>query len=134
MKEAGAQITRGELPRVLADRSQMAQLLQNFISNALKFRTSEAPRIEVSAERMPEEWTISVCDNGIGIDPKYAEQIFLVFKRLHTHAEYPLGTGIGLAICAKIVARHGGRIWVESQVGQGATFRFTLPVAGHAPD
>ena len=124
--ETGARITRDELPTALADRTQIAQLFQNLISNALKFVGDDPPTVHASAERTGGEWTVSVRDNGIGVDPKYGEQIFIIFKRLHTRSEYP-GTGIGLAICAKIVERHGGRIWVESTPGAGATFRFTIP-------
>lgn len=124
-EESGAQVTHGDLPTVVADPSQLGQLLQNLVSNAIKFRAKEPPRIHVSAERTDGAWTFSVRDNGIGIDPKFNERIFDVFQRLHG-AKFP-GTGIGLSICKRIVERHGGRMWVDSQPGQGATFRFTLP-------
>jgi PAS domain S-box-containing protein len=124
--EAGAVVTHDRLPTLTADATQLGQLFQNLIGNALKFRNIAPPRIHVSARGDGEWWTFDVADNGIGIDPQYAEQIFAIFQRLHTRDEYP-GTGIGLAICKKIVERHGGRIWVESQPGQGSTFRFTLP-------
>ena len=126
IEEAGAVVTHGPLPDVMADERQFLHLLQNLVSNALKFRGPEPPRIHLSAERRGSEWLFSVRDNGIGIDPQYKERIFVLFQRLHTTAEYP-GTGIGLALCKKIVERHGGRIWMESQLGQGATFYFTLP-------
>ena len=124
--ETGAVVTHGPLPTVMADERQFLHLLQNLLSNAIKFRGSEPPRIHLSAERRGAEWLFSLHDNGIGIDPQYSERIFVLFQRLHTTAEYP-GTGIGLALCKKIVERHGGRIWMESQLGQGATFYFTLP-------
>ncbi|MCC6861725.1 MAG: PAS domain S-box protein [Bryobacterales bacterium] len=123
--ESGAEIEREPLPVVPVDRVQIGQLLQNLIGNAIKYRGKEPPRIRIGARRNGAEWVFSVADNGIGIDPAYWERIFGVFKRLHGK-EYP-GTGIGLAICKKIVESHGGRIWVESQPGRGATFRFTLP-------
>ena len=133
IEETGAVVTRGDLPAVLADPSQVRQVFQNLVSNALKYRGEEAPRVHVSAtwEAAPhgdggDWWRIAVRDNGIGIAPEYAERIFVVFQRLHTQAEYS-GTGVGLAICKKIVERHGGRIWVESAPGHGATFSFTLP-------
>lgn len=126
IEESRAQIFHHDLPAVVADRSQLIQLFQNLIGNGIKFRGCEPPRIEVSATRHGEEWIFSVADNGIGIASEDSETIFVIFKRLHTGAEYP-GSGIGLAICKKIVERHGGRIWVESQPGQGATFKFTLP-------
>ena len=126
IEETGAVVTHGPLPAVMADERQFLHLLQNLLSNAIKFRGPEAPRIHVSAERRGAEWLFSVRDNGIGIDPQYSERIFVLFQRLHTNAEYP-GTGIGLALCKKIVERHGGRIWMESQLGQGATFYFTVP-------
>jgi signal transduction histidine kinase len=126
MKEADALVTHDSLPSVKADERQMTQLFQNLISNAIKFRGQQPPRIHVSATRRDDEWLFSVQDNGIGIDPQYADRIFVIFQRLHNRDEYS-GTGIGLAICKKIVERHGGRIWVESEPGKGSTFFFTLP-------
>jgi PAS domain S-box-containing protein len=125
MEDAGATVTHGPLPTVRGDAVQLGQLLQNLVGNAVKFRGDAPPRVHVSAERGPGEWVFSVADNGIGIDPEYAERIFVIFQRLHTRAEYP-GTGIGLAICKKIVERHGGRIWPEPAPGGGTVFRFTL--------
>ena len=122
--ETGAIITHDELPVALGDQVQLVQVLQNLISNALKYRSQEKPHVHISAERSDAEWIISVRDNGIGIAPEYHDRIFGVFKRLHGR-DYP-GTGIGLAICKAVVEKHGGRIWVESEAGQGATFRFTL--------
>ena len=126
-QESGAQIVHAHLPAVLADHSLLVQVFQNLIGNAIKFRGREAPVVRVSAERQGREWTFSVADNGIGIAPEQSEAVFAIFKRLHTHEEYP-GSGIGLAICKKIVEGHGGRIWVESQAGKGCTFKFTMPM------
>jgi hypothetical protein len=132
IEESGAQVVAGDLPSVVMDPLQLQQLLQNLIGNAIKFRLPQTPpRVTVSAERGPGEWLIAVRDNGIGIDPRFAQRIFLIFQRLHTHDEYP-GTGIGLAVCKKIVERHGGRIWVESKPGAGASFLFTIPDKGGA--
>jgi PAS domain S-box-containing protein len=125
--EAGAQITHDPLPTLEADPIKMSQLLQNLVANAVKFRGKAAPRVHVEARRTGGEWEIAVSDNGIGIEPRHFEKLFTVFHRLHTRAEYP-GTGLGLAVCKKIVERHGGRIWIESTPGEGTTFRFTLPL------
>ena len=125
IEESGAEVTRGPLPEVEADPPLIVQLLQNLVQNALKFRGPEPPRVHVSARRGgPSEWVFSVRDNGRGIDPAEAESVFAIFKRLHP--EVP-GSGIGLALCRRIVERHGGRIWVESEPGRGANFLFTLP-------
>ncbi len=125
IRDSGAVITLTDLPTVSVDQSQMTQLFQNLITNSIKYRSAEPPRIHIGAERQDDNWLISVSDNGCGFQQEYAEQIFVVFKRLHGR-EFP-GTGIGLAICKRIVERHGGRIWAKSSPGQGATFYFTLP-------
>jgi signal transduction histidine kinase len=137
MQESGAVLTSSDLPSVWADRTQMAQLFQNLIGNAIKFRGEKPPVISVQAEKVAEKesehWLFRVTDNGIGIAPEYADNIFVVFQRLHARTEYP-GNGIGLAICKKIVERCGGKIWVESQVDGGATFKFTLPIQVSTPE
>ncbi len=130
--ESGAEVVWDELPVVIADGVQLAQLFQNLIGNAVKFRGTEAPRIRVEALRQDGMWLFSVRDNGLGIEERHAERIFTIFQRLHSREEYP-GSGIGLAICRKIVDRHGGRIWVESRPGEGSTFYFTWPAAVDAP-
>ncbi len=129
IEESGAEVTHDPLPQVMADNVQLGQVLQNLLGNAIKFRSQEPPRIHVSARQEGQQWVFSVRDNGIGINPRYAERIFGIFERLHPRTEYP-GTGIGLAICKKIVERHGGQIWVESEPGKGAAFFFTLPIKG----
>jgi PAS domain S-box-containing protein len=126
IRETNAAVTRDHLPCVRMHAVHLDQLFQNLIGNAIKYRSAEPPRIHVAAERRDNEWVFSVTDNGIGIDPNYREYIFGIFKRLHTAAEYT-GTGIGLAICQRIVERSGGRIWVESEFGKGSTFYFTIP-------
>jgi light-regulated signal transduction histidine kinase (bacteriophytochrome) len=123
--QSQAVVTYDSLPTVMADETQLIQLFQNLISNAIKFRREEPPHIHISAVQGETEWVFSVCDNGIGMEPEYFDRIFVIFQRLHSRAEYP-GTGIGLAVCKKIVERHGGRIWVESTLGVGTTFHFTL--------
>jgi PAS domain S-box-containing protein len=126
MEDADAIVTHDPLPTVTVDAVQLGQIFQNVIGNAVKFRGAEAPRVHVGAARAEGEWVVSVSDNGIGIGPEYRDRIFIIFQRLHSRAEYP-GTGIGLAICKKIVERHGGRIWLESEPGAGTTFFFTIP-------
>ncbi len=123
--ETHALISLGQLPVVTANPLHLAQVFQNLIGNALKYRSEQPPRIKVTGLEQDQQWVFTVEDNGIGIQPEYQAQIFGIFKRLHGH-EYP-GTGIGLAICKKIVERHGGSIWVESEVGKGSRFSFTLP-------
>lgn len=127
IQEQAAEVACDPLPQVQGDDTQLLQLFQNLVGNAIKFHGEQKPRIRIQAERYNGAWQFSVRDNGIGIDPQYAERIFLIFQRLHNRDEYP-GTGIGLAICKRIVERHGGRIWVDSQPGEGSTFYFTLPV------
>ncbi|MBM4295895.1 MAG: PAS domain S-box protein, partial [Deltaproteobacteria bacterium] len=123
---SGAVVTADPLPRVKGDAGQLALLLQNLLGNALKFRREEKPRVYLSCQQADGEWVLALQDNGIGIEPEYLDRIFGVFQRLHTRAKYP-GTGIGLAICKKIVERHRGRIWVESEPNAGSTFYFTIP-------
>jgi PAS domain S-box-containing protein len=129
IEEKGATVTHEPLPTVMADDVQLVQLFQNLVGNAIKFQGEEVPRVHVSSSQSNGEWVFLVRDNGIGIDPEFKERIFVIFQRLHRKEKYP-GTGIGLAVCKKIVERHGGRIWVESELGKGATFYFTLPKEG----
>lgn len=126
IRESGAVVNSDRLPVVMANNSLLIQLFQNLIANAIKFRGSEPPLIRIVAEKNSDQWVFSVADNGIGMAPEFQDDIFTIFKRLHTRGEYP-GNGIGLAICRKIVEQQGGRIWAVSQPGQGSTFRFTLP-------
>jgi light-regulated signal transduction histidine kinase (bacteriophytochrome) len=128
IESASATVTRDPMPTLPVDATQMMQLFQNLIGNALKFHGESPLQIHVGARRQAGRWVFSVRDNGIGIEPQYFEKLFQVFQRLHTRNDYP-GTGIGLAICKKIVERHGGSIWVESQPGKGATFYFSIPEA-----
>jgi len=128
VEESGTVIYQNPLPVVLGDEVQLLQVFQNLIANAIKFRGADPPQIQVTAERRGHEWVFAIKDNGIGIAPEHQERIFSIFQRLHHRSDYP-GTGIGLAICKKIVERHGGRIWVESQPGKGSTFYFSLPEA-----
>lgn len=124
--ETSAEVQYDRLPAVVADWRLLVQLFQNLIGNAIKFHGKEPPRIRISAEKQTREWTFAVVDNGIGIPAEHLQGIFGIFKRLHTHEEYP-GSGIGLSICKKIIEQHGGKMWVESAAGQGATFKFVLP-------
>jgi len=126
IEETESVVTHDELPTVMADKTQLVQLFQNLISNAIKFRSDKQPRVHVSAKHKENEWIFSIKDNGIGIDPRYEDRIFEVFQRLHGRGQYS-GTGIGLAICKKIVERHGGLIRLQSEEGEGATFYFSLP-------
>ncbi|MFB3765616.1 MAG: ATP-binding protein [Methanotrichaceae archaeon] len=125
--ESGATVTHDPLPTLMVDGTQMVQLMQNLIGNGIKFHGQEVPIVNVSAQRKGNDWVFSVKDNGIGIDPQFKDRIFVIFQRLHSRSEYP-GTGIGLAISKKIVERHGGRIWFESEPGKGSTFFFTIPL------
>lgn len=126
IEDCCAQVTHDPLPMTKADPTQLVQLFQNLLGNAIKFHGGKDPRIHISAQPKDNEWLLSVGDNGIGIDPQYSDRIFGIFQRLHGRGEYS-GTGIGLAICRKIVEGHGGRIWVQSEPEKGATFFFTLP-------
>jgi hypothetical protein len=128
MESAGASVLAGELPTIRGDRAQLTSLFQNLIANAVKFHGTEPPVVHIAASRQNGEWELSCLDNGIGIDPEYAERIFLIFQRLHSRDTYE-GTGIGLALCRKIVEYHGGRIWLDNDYSGGACFRFTLPIA-----
>jgi chemotaxis family two-component system sensor kinase Cph1 len=128
--ETQAEISYDSMPTIVADSTQLMQLFQNLLGNAIKFKKKdEVPRIHVGVQRQEDAWLFSVQDNGIGIDPQFADRIFVIFQRLHTRDEYP-GSGMGLAICKKIVECHRGQIWVESELGKGATFFFTIPVGG----
>ncbi len=126
IRESHAEVKFDHLPVVLANHSLLVQLFQNLVGNAIKFRGIDTPLIQITAEQEAGQWIFTVADNGIGMAPEYLEDVFIIFKRLHTREEYP-GNGIGLSICRKIVEQHGGRISVTSQEGQGSTFRFTLP-------
>ena len=126
IEENNAIITHDSLPIITADYSQMIQLLQNLIGNSIKYRSDKNPEIHISAQEKDTHWIFSVEDNGIGIDSKYSDQVFQIFKRLHTNEEYK-GTGIGLAITKRIIERHNGRIWVESELSKGSKFYFTIP-------
>jgi light-regulated signal transduction histidine kinase (bacteriophytochrome) len=128
IEESGATITHDRLPVIRGDETQIGQIFQNLLGNALKFRSSAAPAVHVVADDAGDSWHFAIRDNGIGIEPRHVSRLFVMFQRLHTRAEYP-GTGIGLALCRRLVERHGGRIWVESAFGEGATFHFTLPKA-----
>lgn len=129
VQESGARLKVQELPTVVADEVQLGQVFQNLIVNAIKYRNQDqAPEIEVVARKSGDEWVFSVSDNGIGIEAQHFERVFQLFQRLHTREEYS-GTGIGLALCKKIVERHGGHIWVESTPGQGSTFYFTIALS-----
>jgi light-regulated signal transduction histidine kinase (bacteriophytochrome) len=132
IRESNAVVECGELPTLTADAGQLEQVFQNLVGNALKFHGNERPQIRVSARQAGGEWIFTVADNGIGIPQEFHDKIFGVFQRLHSAVKYP-GTGIGLAICKKIVERHGGRIRVDSEPGRGSSFRFTIPARGKEP-
>jgi light-regulated signal transduction histidine kinase (bacteriophytochrome) len=129
IQESAVKISHDPLPTVIGDDVQLIQLFQNLIGNAIKFRSGDAPVVHVGCERRDTDWIFSVRDNSISIDPQHADRIFVICQRLHHREEYP-GTGIGLAVCKRIVERHGGKIWAESEPAQGSTFYFTLPIYG----
>jgi len=131
IQESGVRITHDPLPRLSADAGQLVELFQNLINNAIKFRGDDTPAVHIGVQRQQDQWCFAVHDNGIGIEPQYYQRIFLIFQRLHTRTQYP-GTGIGLAICKKIVERHGGTMWIDSSPGDGSTFFFTIPDKGRA--
>ena len=128
IEAAHAEVTVGELPAVLADRANLCRVFQNLIGNAVKFTGDRTPQVSIAAERDGEHWRFSVRDNGIGMNPEHARRIFEPFQRLHGEEDYP-GTGIGLAVCERIIDQHGGRIWVSAIPGEGSVFHFTLPAA-----
>jgi chemotaxis family two-component system sensor kinase Cph1 len=128
IQQSGAEVTSDALPTVTANEMMLTQVFQNLIANSIKYRGTATPKIHISAMRIPEGWLFSVTDNGIGIEPAFRDRVFGMFRRLHG-SEVP-GTGIGLALCKKVVERHGGRIWVESEAGEGAVFKFALPTGG----
>lgn len=132
IEESGAVVTHDPLPTVRGDEAQLTQLLQNLVSNAIKFREDKTPTVHIGAESRQDDWVFSVKDNGIGIDPQFANRVFIIFQRLHSGGRYS-GTGIGLAICKKIVQRHGGEIWLDSQPGAGSTFFFSIPYQRTGP-
>jgi len=127
IREQQAKVTHDPLPGLLCDPTKLGQVFQNLISNGMKFRSQEPPHIHIGVRKVEDEkaWLFSISDNGIGIEQEYFDRIFVLFQRLHTRAKYP-GTGIGLAICKRIVEQHGGKIWVESAKGKGCTFYFTI--------
>jgi signal transduction histidine kinase len=133
IRDSGAAVTHDEMPKIVADGRQMVELFQNLVGNAIKFRGEKRPEVHVGVQRDGGAWILSVRDNGIGIAPEHWKRIFVMYQRLHRRDEYP-GTGIGLAICDKIVRRHGGRIWVDSEPGKGSTFYFTLPLGATAQE
>jgi light-regulated signal transduction histidine kinase (bacteriophytochrome) len=128
LKESGATVLADKLPSVRGERSLLVSLFQNLIGNAVKFRSEQAPIVRLTVARQGREWRFSCTDNGIGVEQEYAERIFVIFQRLHTKEAYP-GTGIGLAMCRKIVEYHGGRMWLDLEHAPGAEFHFTLPIA-----
>jgi light-regulated signal transduction histidine kinase (bacteriophytochrome) len=130
LEEGRGVVTHDRMPAVMGNGAQITRVFQNLVGNAVKFRRPDAaPRIHVSAQLRGRDVLFSIGDNGIGIDPQYSDRVFVIFQRLHTRAEYP-GTGIGLSVCKKVIERHGGRIWFDSEPGRGTTFWFTLPAAG----
>jgi light-regulated signal transduction histidine kinase (bacteriophytochrome) len=133
IRESGALVECTSLPRLVADGSQLVQVFQNLIGNAIKFHGEQKPVVRITAERQGNDWMFTVADNGIGMAPEHIPDIFVIFKRLHTRTEYA-GNGIGLSICKKIVERHGGKIWVESTPGKGSEFKFTLPALRLLPE
>jgi light-regulated signal transduction histidine kinase (bacteriophytochrome) len=132
LQSLGARVTVGELPTVRGDRAQLVSLLQNLISNALKFHGEQPPRVRIDGRRAGELWELSVADNGIGIEADYVERIFMIFQRLHSREAYE-GTGIGLALARKIVEYHGGEIWLDPDYSGGACFRMTFPIIEETP-